>query len=101
MAGATGRGIWRLEAMDLDGLGVDLKTFVLVDEKILHSIALITLQLDHVTGLFIVDDGAVAGKLFLDDLEDFLEVELGWDSLDRGQCLATITLLDADVDVWR
>jgi hypothetical protein len=101
MAGATGRSIWRLEAMDLDGLGVDLKTFVLVYEKILHSIALITLQLDHVTGLFIVDDGAVAGKLFLDDLEDFLEVELGWDSLDRGQCLATITLLDANVDVWR
>jgi len=87
--------------MDLDGLGIDLKTFVLVDEKILHSIALITLQLNHVTGLFIVDYGAVAGKLFLDDLEDFLEVELGWNSLDGGQCLATITLLNADVDVWR
>jgi len=57
--------------------------------------------LNHIAGLFIVDDRAVAGKLFLDDLEDFLEVELGWDALDRGQCLATITLLDADVDVWR
>ena len=87
--------------MDLDCLGVDLKTLVLVDEKILHSIALVALQLDHVSSLLIVDDGAVAGKLFLDDLEDFLEVELGWDALDRGQCLATITLLDADVDVWR
>lgn len=85
--------------MDLDGLGIDFKTLVLVNEKILHSIALITLQLDHIAGLFIVDDGAVAGKLFLDDLEDFLEVELGWDTLDRGQCLTTITLLDADVDV--
>src|SRR6266480_6975031 len=101
MVAVTGRGIWRLEAMDLDCLGVDLKTLVLVDEKILHSIALVALQLDHVAGLLIVDDGAVASKLFLDDLEDFLEVELGWDGLDRGQCLATITLLDADVDVWR
>jgi len=101
MAGAMGRGIWRLEAMDLDGLGVDLKTFVLINEKILHSIALVALQLDHVAGFFIIDDSAVAGKLFLDDLEDFLEVELGWDTLDRSQCLTTITLLDADVDVWR
>jgi len=86
--------------MDLDGLGVDLEPLVLVNEKILHSIALVTLQLDHVAGLFIVDDGAVAGELFLDDLEDLLEVKLGWDAFDRGQRLATITLLDADVDVW-
>ena len=99
MAGAMGRGIWRLEAMDLDGLGVDFKTLVLVDEKILHSIALVALELYHVAGLFIVDDRAIAGKLFLDDLEDLLEVELGWDALDRGQRLATITLLDTDVDV--
>ena len=86
--------------MDLDGLGVDLEPLVLVNEKILHSIALVALQLDHVAGLFIVDDGAVAGELFLDDLEDLLEVKLGWDAFDRGQRLATITLLDADVDVW-
>jgi len=43
MAGATGHGIWRLEAMDLDCLWVNLKTLVLVDEKIFHSIALVAL----------------------------------------------------------
>lgn len=86
--------------MDLDGLGVDLKALVLVDKEILHDIALVTLQLDHVAGFLIVDNGAVARELLLDHLEDLLQVELGWNTLDSGQRLATITLLDANVDVW-
>jgi hypothetical protein len=89
----------RLEAVDLDGLRVNLETLFLIDEEFLHNIALIALELDHVASLVIVDDGAVAGELLLDDLEDLFEVELGWDTLDGGQGFTTITLLDTDVDV--
>lgn len=56
--------------------------------------------MDHVAAFFILDDGAVARELLLDHLENLLGVEFGWDALDGRQCLATITLLDADVDVW-
>jgi len=89
----------RLEAMDLDGLGVDLQALLLVDKEVFHGIALVALELDHVAGLLIVHNGTVAGKLLLDDLEDLFEIELGRDALDGGQGLATIALLDADVDV--
>jgi len=90
----------RLEAVNLNGLWVNLETLFLVDEEFLHNIALITLKLDHVASLVIVDDGAVAGELFLDDLEDLFEVEFGWNTLDSGQGFTTITLLDTDVNVW-
>jgi hypothetical protein len=76
----------------LDGLGVDLQALFLVDEEVFHGIALVALELDHVAGLLIVHNGTVAGKLLLDDLEDFLEIELGRDALDGGQGLATIAL---------
>jgi len=85
--------------MDFDGLGINLQSLLLVDEKLLHDISLVTLKLDHVAGLFIVDYGAVTGELLLNDLEDLLEVELGWNALDGGQGLATIALLNADVDI--
>jgi len=85
--------------MDLDGLGINLQSLLLVDEKLLHDISLVALKLDHVTGLFIVDYGAIAGELLLNDLEDLLEVELGWNALDGGQGLAAIALLNAYVDI--
>ena len=76
------------------------RPFSLSVRKSFTAIALIALQLDHTAGLLIVDNCTVAGELLLDDLEDLLEVKLGWDALDRGQRLPTITLLDADVDVY-
>jgi len=85
--------------MDFDGLGINLQSLLLVDEKLFHDISLVALKLDHVAGLFIVDYGAVAGELLLNDLEDLLEVELGWNALDGGQGLTTIALLNADVDI--
>lgn len=87
--------------MDLDGLGVDLQASSLVGQEIADDIALVALQLDHLSGLLIADDGAVAGELLLDHLKDLLEVEFGRDSFDGGQCLAAIALLDTDVDICR
>lgn len=46
--------------MDLDGLGVELKT-VLAGEEFLEILALVALELDHLAHLGIVDDGAIAG----------------------------------------
>jgi hypothetical protein len=103
----AGRGVWSIRSHGpaevrrasargtgtrLDGLGVDLQALFLVDEEVFHGIALVALELDHVAGLLIVHNGTVAGKLLLDDLEDFLEIELGRDALDGGQGLATIAL---------
>lgn len=49
-----------LETVDLDSLGIELETFLLVDKKILDVFALIALELDHLAHLGIVDNGAIA-----------------------------------------
>lgn len=46
--------------MDLDSLGVKLKT-VLAGEEFLEILALVALELNHLAHLSIVDDGAIAG----------------------------------------
>ena len=89
----------RLETVDFDGLGVHLETRW-VNEKVLHGIALISLQLNNITRLLVLDYGAIASELLLDDLQDFLEVELCRDAFDGSQSLAAVALLDTDVDIW-
>jgi len=81
--------------VDLDVVAVDLQ---LVDQEALELLALVTLELDHLASL-VVDDGAIAGKLLLDNLENLLEVQHTWQSLHGGQSLASIALLDAYVDL--
>ena len=81
-----------LEAVDLDGLDIKTKALLLVCQKVLDILALIALELDHLSHLGVSDDGAIAGELFLDHFEDLLLVELLRQALDRGQCLATIAL---------
>jgi len=88
-----------LEAMDLDGLGIEFEAILLIDQELLNILTLITLELDHLAHLRVVDDGAIAGKLLLDDLENFLLVKLFRQTLDRGQSFTTIALLDTDVNV--
>ena len=46
--------------MDLDGLGVELKALLLVGQKLLDIFALITLELDHLAHLGVIDNGAIA-----------------------------------------
>jgi len=85
--------------MNLDGLGINLQSLFLVYEEFLDNIALVSLKLDHVAGLLIIDDGAIASKLLLDDFENLLEIKLGWDSFDSRQRFTTISLLDTNMDV--
>jgi hypothetical protein len=44
----------------LDGLGIKLKTVLLVGKEFLDIFALITLQLDHLAHLAVDDDSAIA-----------------------------------------
>lgn len=85
--------------MDLNGLGVELKAFLLVYQKLLDIFALVTLELDHLAHLGVVDDGAIASEFLLDDLEDFLLVKFFGKTLDRGQGLTSIALLNTYMDV--
>jgi len=94
-----GSGVWRLGAMELDDFPIDSQAFFLVYEKVSDGCTLIALELDHVAGFFIADNGSIAGKLFLDDSKNFLEVKFGRDTLDSGQGLAAIALLDTNMDI--
>lgn len=44
----------------LDGLGIQLQTLLLIREEFLNILALIALQLDHLSHLCVNDDGAIA-----------------------------------------
>jgi hypothetical protein len=84
----------------LDGLGVQLKAFLLVGQEFLNILALISLKLNHLAHLRVVDDGAIAGELFLDDLEDLLLVKLLGQTLDGSQGLATIALCCGMLEIY-
>jgi hypothetical protein len=84
----------RLEAVDLDSLAIKTQAFLLIGQEILHIFALVSLQLDHLSHLRVGDDGAIAGELLLDHLEDLLLVEFLGQALDRGQGFATIALCE-------
>jgi len=96
VGGPRGR---RLESMDLDCLGIKFKTFLLVDQELLYILSLIALKLNHLTHLTVIDDGAIASKLLLDDLENLLLIEFLGETLYSGQSLTTIALLNPNMDV--
>lgn len=83
-----------LETVDLDVVLVDLNG---LDEEFLDLQTLITLKLQDTSHLLVIDKGSIAGKLLLEHLKNFLQVKLLGESLDGGQSLSTVTLLDTDV----
>lgn len=92
-----------LEAVDLDSLLIEAKTLFLVSQEFLDLVSLIALQLDHLAhslGLGSRNDRSIAGEFLLDDLKDFLVVKLGRNTLDCGQGLASISLLNANMEVF-
>lgn len=54
-----------LEPMDLDGLGVKLKTFLLIGQELLNIFPLVSLQLNHLAHLSVGDDGAIASWMHI------------------------------------
>lgn len=88
-----------LEPVDLDGLGIKLESLLLVSQELLDILSLVSLQLNHLAHLSVRDDGAIASEFLLDDLKNLLLVELLGKTLNSGQSLATIALLNPYVDV--
>jgi len=88
-----------LEPMDLDGLRIQLEAFLLVGQELLDILTLISLKLNHLTHLSVRDDGAIASELLLDDLQNLLLVKLLGKTLNSGQSLTTIALLNPYMDV--
>lgn len=50
-----------LETVDLDSLGVELKTLLLVGEELQDVLALVALELDDLAHLGVVHNGSIAG----------------------------------------
>jgi len=83
----------------LDRLGIQAQPLLLIRQKVLDILALVALELDDLAHFQVGDNGAIAGKLLLDDFENLLLVKLLGQALHRGQGLAAIALLDPNVDV--
>lgn len=98
-AARVGRGF--LETVNLYGFGIEAQPLLLVGEELLDILALVALQLNHLAHLAVSDDGAIAGELLLDHLEDLLLIEFLGQALDRGQRLATIALCGSLAGVRR
>ena len=48
----------------LDGLGIQLQTFLLIGKEFLNIFTLVTLKLDHLAHLTINNDGAIASCIW-------------------------------------
>ena len=81
-----------MENTNLDGLSIQFKALLLIDQEFLDILALITLKLNHLTHLTVIDDSAIASKFLLDDLENLLLIEFLGQSLNSRQSLTTIAL---------
>jgi hypothetical protein len=67
----------------LYGLCIEFEA-ILCDQEFLNILALISLQLNHLAHLTVVDDCAIASKFLLDHLQDLLLVKLLGQALDCG-----------------
>lgn len=83
-----------LETVDLDSLGVELKTLLLVGEELQDVLALVALELDDLAHLGVVHNGSIAGKFLLDHFKDLFLVKLLGETLDSRQGLSSISLCE-------
>ena len=76
----------------LDGVLIKPQTLLFVNQKQLHIFALVSLQLDYLPHLSVVDDVAIAGELLFDHTQNLLLVKFLGQALDGGQGFAAIAL---------
>jgi len=62
-------------------------------------LTLIALKLDHLAKFLVIDDGAVASKLLLERLEKLFLVVFFGQTLQRRERLASVSLLNTNVNV--
>jgi len=81
---------------------VDLELFLLgnsyLGKKLANIVPLVALQLNNLPVFWVFNHSAVAGKVLLTCPYNLLLVEVVRDALDGGQCFASISLLDSNVD---
>jgi len=85
----------RSEPVQLDGGLWD----PLFSEEVGDLDPLITLKLDDLTHLLVVNESTVASKFLLECFKELLGIVLLGQTLQSGQRLPPVSLLDADVDV--
>lgn len=88
-----------LSTVNGDVIGVETETSLLVNEEIHDLLALVTLKLDHLAGLFVIDLVAIASEFLPEEGQNLAGVELCRETSDSGQRLATIALLNTNMDV--
>lgn len=80
-------------------LDLILRADLLLDKEFAHNFPLVAGQLQDVTVCLIVNDCAVAAERLLEILQHLLHVEILRKSLDDGQRLPAISLLDPDMNL--
>lgn len=85
--------------MNGDVIGVETETALLVNEEIHDLLALVALELDHLAGLFIIDLVAIASEFLPEEGENLAGVKFSRKTSNRGQRLATISLLNTNMDM--
>lgn len=92
-----------LESVDLDVILLESVFahlgLILVGEKVHHFGAMVSLELDHLAHVGVLNDGAIASIFLLESLEKSLGRVLLGEALDSRQGLATVALLNTNVDV--
>jgi len=81
--------------VNLDGVLGD----AFFDEEVGYLETLITLELDDLTGLLIINEGAVTSKFLLECLQELLGIIFFGQALEGCESLASVPLLDTDVDI--
>jgi len=84
-----------LESVNLELLGLGDAD---LDQELANVVSLIALKLHYFTVLWMLHHCSVTGELLLACLDDLLLVVVVGDSLDGGQCLASVSLLDSNVN---
>lgn len=85
-----------LEAVHFDLSVCETQTSLSVGQEVVNILTLITLELNDLAHNLVFHDCAIASKLLLDDLQDLGLVKLLWNSLDRGQSLATVAFCPSE-----
>ena len=62
-------------------LDLILANQITINKETLHVLALVTLELDHLTEFFVLHDIAIAAKFFLERLQDLVVAEIFWQAL--------------------
>lgn len=88
--------------MNFDISSLNVQPILLVDQKLIDMLPLITLKLNHLPQLRIMDEVAIACKFLPQRLEDFLRVELLGQALDSSQSLPAVAFLNPNMnEAWR